>query len=96
MATAPFVRNVPQTFHARTLSRVDLYISFFYLRYLLTYYPFYIKRMPRASQSLHFIDPVTGVFIYIMRKSKVLDANVHSYVRSVAAVETSGISIVVE
>jgi hypothetical protein len=31
-----------------------------------------------------------------MRKSKILDANVHSYVRSVATVETSGISIVVE
>ena len=28
VATTPFVRNVPQTFHARTLSRVDLYISF--------------------------------------------------------------------
>ena len=28
VATTPFVRNVPQTFHACTLSRVDLYISF--------------------------------------------------------------------
>jgi len=28
VATTPFVRNVPQTFHARTLSRVDLCISF--------------------------------------------------------------------
>ena len=30
VATTPFVRNVPQTFHARTLSRVDLYISFLF------------------------------------------------------------------
>jgi len=72
------------------------FISSFYLRYLLTYYPFYIKRMPRASPSLHLIVLVTGVFLYILIKSKVLDANVHSYVRSVAAVETSGISIVVK
>ena len=28
VATTPFVRNVPQTFHARTLSQMDLYISF--------------------------------------------------------------------
>jgi hypothetical protein len=28
VATTPFVRNLPQTFHARTLSRVDLCISF--------------------------------------------------------------------
>jgi hypothetical protein len=28
VATAPVVRKVPQTFHARTLSRVGLYISF--------------------------------------------------------------------
>jgi hypothetical protein len=52
--------------------------------------------MPRASPSLHLIVPVTGAFIYIMKKSKVLDANVLSYVLSVVAVETSGISIVVE
>ena len=92
----PFVRNVP--FHARTLSRVDLsiFISSFYLRYLFTYYPFYIKRMPRASPSLHLIVPVNGTFIYIMRKSKVLSMNAHSYVRSVAAVETFGMNIVLE
>jgi len=56
VATTPFARNVPQTYPVTNGS--IHFISFFYLKYLLTYDPFYIKRMPRASPSLHLIVPV--------------------------------------
>jgi len=76
--------NVPRSYPVTSGS--IHFISSFYLRYLLTYYQFYIKRITRASPSLHLIVPVNGAFIYIMRKSKVLDANIHSYVSSVGTV----------
>jgi hypothetical protein len=96
VATTPFVRNVPQTFHAHTLSQVGLYIfiSSFYLGYLHTYYPFYIKRMPRASPSLLLIVPVHWGIYLLHEKKQGPGYKCPSYVCSVAAVETSGISIV--
>ena len=95
VATTPFARNVPQTYPVTNGS--IHFISFFYLKYLLTYDPFYIKRMPIASPSLHLIVPVHwGIYLHYKKKQGP-GCKRPFYVCSVgAAVETSGISTVVE
>jgi len=67
VATTPFAQNVPRSYPFANGSLHS--VSSFCLRYLLTYDPFYIKRMPRASPSLHLIVPVHwGIYLHYEKK----------------------------
>jgi len=77
LATTPFAQNVPRLYpFANGSLQLD---SSFFLRYLLTYDPFYIKRMPRASPSLHLIVPAvhSGINLHYEEKARsCLDVNI--------------------